>query len=949
VTHPSPAAGVPRRRPRTARLLGTAVAALSVLGLQAGSAAAASDPPPFGVSAFTGTVLRPASPDDGPDGPHYADLAGEHPDTAIVDFSIPTQDDGEASPPVKVTRDIRVDIPAGLVPNPAAFPTCTNAQLDEQVNPGLQGLNLPPGTGCPVDSQVGFIDLSVMGKLSILPDPVRLDVQLPVYNMTRGADQVGRFAFLPGQAPGQFLLDADKSRVDIVGGVRPSDNGLFFTIRSPETLPLRRSNLTFWGTPGLGSHDPDRGALSLTIKDGTNTIPIADHEGGNLSVDDKTSTFLTNPTLCAGPLRTRVAVTAYTGEQGSAAFDTPYGALGCDSVPFAPKVSVSSPDPVRANAPTALDVALEVPQSTGTDVRGSAQLKDAVVELPEGFSINPSAAAGLEVCTDEGLGQGTDRAVDCPAASRVGAATIETPVLDSPLKGSVFLGQPQPGDRYRLFVVADGHGVSIRLKGSVQADAKTGRLTATFRDNPQLPFSALRLALSGGPRAILASPTTCGPAKGGADLTPFSSTTPVRLDMSIDVAGCEAAGFSPDFAANVPDARSGKYAPATFAIARSDNQDALSGLRIALPVGMTAKIKGVTRCAAAQIAAQACPEASRIGTVSVQSGVGSAPYPLAGSVYLTDGYKGGAFGTVAIIRAVAGPYDLGNVVVRQALRIDPTTAQVTIDSDPLPQIVEGIPLRLRNLRLDVNRKDFLRNPTSCGPTDVAGDLSAPAGAAVQKTGRVTFADCQALPFRPKIALALGGKGETKTGKHPSLTATITQYESEAGIRSAQVALPKRLALAADNAQALCSVADADANRCPKASIVGTASATTTILEKPLTGPVYFVKGQRTTATGKVVSTLPTLRVALRGQAAIDLKAETAVNHGRLVTTFPAIPDQPLTRFALKIDGGKHGILALTSDLCSSRLKGSARFRSYSAKVAPTRNPAIATSCKSAKR
>ncbi|MDO9407395.1 hypothetical protein [Patulibacter sp.] len=951
-------AGPRRDVPRTSvlpRLLVVAALALPALGLQTGVAAAAPDPA-FGLSAFEGTVLRPPAPDDGPDGPHYADLAGEHPDTAIVDFSIASKDGGPDSEPSAVADEIRVDIPAGLVPNPAGFPTCTNAQLDAQVAYG-SGEPLAEADACPVGSQVGFINLTVRGDVPLFADifpgtPARqtMRVQLPVYNMTRGAGQVGRFAFLPGQAPASPALEGDKSRVDIVGGVRPSDNGLYFTIKSPESLPLLRSKLTFWGTPGLATHDEDRGK-TLTEAPNIDVVLGPSNDGKDMSGLDRTATFLTNPTLCAGKLRTTVRVRAFDGQTTDGAFDTPYGALGCDSVPFSPSVAFSSSEPVRADSPTGLDVSLKVPQSSGTSERGSAQIKDATVTLPEGFSISPSAASTIGVCSDEQLGQGTDSAVSCPAASKVGTASISSPIVDSPLTGSVFLGAPLPGDRYRLFLVAEGHGVTIKLKGTVRPDPATGRVSATFADNPQLPFSELRLSFSGGPKAILASPPACGDLAGSAALTPFSRPTASTVSGSVPVSGCTGAAFAPDATAAVASGRSGTYSPAAFAFSRPDGQPTLSGLKIALPVGMTAKVKGIAHCTDAQVAAAACPESSRIGSVSTLAGPGSAPFPLTGAVYLTDGHNGGDFGSVAIIRALAGPYDLGNVVVRQALRIDPKTAQVTIDSDPLPQIVEGIPLRLRNLTLDVNRKNLLRNPTSCGTAGVTSTLTGAGGATSVKAPGLTFSGCKDLPFRPKITVGLSNRTQVKKGRNPRLTAKITQFESEAGIRSAQVALPKTLALAASNAQALCAKAAAAKNACPKASIVGSASATTTILDRPLNGPVYFVKGERTTAAGKVVATLPTLHVQLRGQASIDLDATTAVNHGRLVTTFASIPDQPLRSFTLNVDGGKHGIIALTRDLCTKgpKPRASARFAAHSGKKAPTRAPVVSTVCRTAKK
>jgi hypothetical protein len=295
---------------------------------------------------------------------------------------------------------------------------------------------------------------------------------------------------------------------------------------------------------------------------------------------------------------------------------------------------------------------------------------------------------------------------------------------------------------------------------------------------------------------------------------------------------------------------------------------------------------------------------------------------------------------------VAGPYDLGNVVVRQALRIDPNTAQVTVDSDPLPQIKEGIVLRLRELNLVVDRAGFMRNPTSCSKDQLATTLTSAEGAVAHPTSTLTFENCKSLGFGPKITLALKNKTQMGKFKHPRLSAVVTQKEGEAGIKGTSVALPKDVALAAENAQGLCETADALADKCPKASIVGSATAETPILNKPMSGPVYFVKGVRKDPkTGREIKTLPTLFMPLRGETTIYLRAQTAVSHDRLVTNLQEVPDAPITKFTLNIDGGKHGIIAATRSLCSTgTLKGSARFFGQNGKAAPVLKPTISKAC-----
>jgi hypothetical protein len=521
--------------------------------------------------------------------------------------------------------------------------------------------------------------------------------------------------------------------------------------------------------------------------------------------------------------------------------------------------------------------------------------------------------------------------------------TVGTPVLDAPLTGGLYLGDPLPGDRYRLLISAEGPGFTVRLVGSVRPDPATGRLTTVVQGAPQLPFASLDLHFDEGPRAVIASPQTCGAVRSAAVLTPWSGTPPVTPAATQEVVGCSGFPFEPGFAVSASP-QAGAFAPFSTTFVRPDGDRFLQKVAVGLPPGLIARIKGVARCSDAQIAAESCPESSRIGTAATQAGPGAAPYALNGPVYLTNAYGGGQFGFVTIIRAIAGPYDLGNVVVRQAVSIDPEDARVTVTSDPLPQIKEGVVLRLRSLTFAVDRPGFARNPTSCGTPQVAADLGAPDGTVANRTAPVTFSGCERQSFAPKLQLGFTSAKEMKKGGHPGVEATVVQGDGQAGIRSTSVALPKTVALAAANAKGLCETQAALQDRCPAASIVGSATATTPILQGALKGPVYFVKGQRTTAAGKVVATLPTLFVKLQGEATIHLRAVTAVNRGRLVTTFPAIPDAPLSRFTMTIAPGKNGIIEAVDALCGAKNVGSARFVGHHGKAAATQKPKITTAC-----
>jgi hypothetical protein len=941
--------GKPKRSPR-AKLITAGVCLAPMLALFGASTANA-----YEIDNFSANILQA-------DGTTFESQAGDHPYQGIITFDTKRT----AGPPITggnnegQTETIRVDTPEGLVPNPEAVPKCEQEQLEDNA--------------CPADTQIGTTELRLSRVLSDggtpggptnplnLPAGSRGDVRLVVglFNMEPREGQLARFSFNPTQ-PGP---QATGEIVDIVGGMRPDDNGLFFTINevarptaaNPSTPTLTGSTLTFWGSPGSTDHLAQRGASSLQIVSlgggvvappGGAPLTLGGTAGGQAATTGNVA-FLRSPTSCSGPQQARLTLDSYAGERRTRDYTVgaeTNGLQGCDQVPFSSTTSFG-PSSMQNDAPVPLSVQLDVPQTTDSDTLATSDVDKVAVTLPPGMTISPSAANGLEACTDDQFNQGNENAISCPTSSRVGAATITTPVLDSPLQGNVYIGQPLSGNRYRLFINADGHGISIRLKGTVTPDPVTGQITAVFDDNPQLPFSQFKIDFDGGSRAIIASAQTCGTAQGGGTLTPWSGNADSTTTDDVETTGCSGNPFEPAFSAASSNPVSGKYAPLGVIFGRRDGNQFLSGISAKLPVGMTAKIKGVTQCTEAQVATIACPASSQVGTVSVSAGPGEEPYSLSGPAYLTGGYKGGAFGTVAVIHVVAGPYDLGYVVVRQALRVDPNTAQVTIDSDPLPQIQEGIVLRLRALRLDVNRKDFLRNPTSCGPASIQTTLTGAAGGVATPAAGQAMTGCDKLVFGPRMSVKFDNRSQMKKGGHPRVVVVARQSESEAGIKSTRVTLPKDVALQPDNAKALCTTAQAATDACPKASIVGSAIATTTILNRPVSGPVYFVQGERRTATGAVVRTLPTLYIPLSGEARINLRAQTSVSKDRLVTTLPAIPDAPITNFALTINGGKNGIIEATNALCGKTIKAEAKLGGWNAKSI-TRKPTIKTSCRAA--
>jgi hypothetical protein len=613
--------------------------------------------------------------------------------------------------------------------------------------------------------------------------------------------------------------------------------------------------------------------------------------------------------------------------------------------------------PLAAPAPDALQgqiddyVAAAGAYWKSPEGRATAHLRDTVVTLPPGMSVNPSAAAGLRGCSDAQMGvRAVDDAgrllfndgdpfdgktadgIECPQSSIVGTVSVDTPLLDDPLDGQVVLGvpgdtNPQSGKMFRLFlVVRDANrGLVAKIFGSSVADPVTGQQTATFARNPELPFDHLQLDFKGGPRGLLAMPQRCGSHGWAARFTPWSADgggAVIDDDGAFGLTSRCAFGFAPTLVAGMSDRQARSHGKLSFRFTRQDGEGWVRGLTAELPPGLLAKVRGVTLCKSAQAAAGNCPAASRIGSVDGAAGSGT-PFVLErkGDAFLTEGYRGGPYGLMVKVPVEAGPFRgdkaLSPIVVRQKIEVDRTTAQVRAISDPLPLIHHGIPLRVRQITVNVDRPGFSLNPSDCAPKAIKAMLTSPEGARAALSSPFQAAGCDRLPFKPKLALRLTGRKQTRTNGHPGVRAIVTQGATEAGIERAEVRLPKALALDPANAQALCEFEDGTKpdieNHCPKGSIVGWARAESPLLERPLVGSVYFVKNVKIhPVTGNRIRTLPMIIVALRGEIAVNLRGvSSTTNAGRLVNTFANVPDAPINKFNLNIAGGGNGILAVT--------------------------------------
>ncbi len=962
----------------------------------------------------TGGEIADAYPDPASGGTGVYELAGGHPFIGVTDFSFRRQP-GDGPPAGGNVASLRVDIPRGLMPNPRAFTRCTDAELAD--------------SDCPLDSQIGTEELTLyIGLLDTLTGDGDIRLRVPLYNMTPLSnpedppqqDVVARFGFNPAEAaeavvalppllpplpnvlPGIGAALLALHPVHIVGGVRdepsgfgPFDYGLYFTIDhlpayagTPTSPGVLRSNLTFWGVPGDSAHDsppdPHRGRSCAWIpKD--SPAPACTLLALPGEPPDPSLPFLSNPTECPGtPLSGVLTVWSHPdpANGGAVASDTRAdqtptiqdvddglfkdGPQECHQLPFAPTLELL-PDVTEPDAPSGPAVTQRVPQGglANRDQFATSHVDDVSVTLPPGMTLNPSAANGLEACSDAQLAAnvGVPGGEACPAASRIGDVRVTSPLLppaasepagSTPvLTGSAYVGQPLTGDRYRLFLTVEGRMLSIRLTGSVRPDPGSGQLTATFADNPQLPFDDMTVDLRGGPRAPLATPLDCGPKTATARLAPWSRTpaaTPSSSPFSISGGGCPA-GFEPAFAVGTASPLAGAFSPFTASIARADRNQHLSRVRVDTPPGLAGMISRVEQCADALAASGACPAASRIGTVTTTAGAGSEPYRLSGSVYLTGPYKGAPFGMVAVIRAIAGPYDLGVVVVRESIFVDPEDAHLSVVSDPLPQILEGVPIRLRTIDVAVDEPGFVYNPTSCGPKGVRGTLHSLQGAAIGRDAGLRIDGCQALGFSPKLSLRLTGPRQMGFGKHPGIRARVTQPARQGNIGKAVVKLPRSLALDPENARSICGFEAAQRAACPPASRIGSATAVSPALNRPLSGPVYFVQGIRVDpSTGARIRTLPSLLAKLGGEVRINLRATTAVAGRKLVSSFDRVPDAPVSRFDLSLKGGKGGVIVVSArrGVCGRRQVSLSELTGHNAKrsasrvnmVKPCKRPAL---------
>jgi hypothetical protein len=914
--------------------------------------------------------------------------AGAHPYELRVDFDF-TQESGviESGEPVisqRYTlprgrvRDVDVTLPTGFIGNPEATPKCEAADF------AVQGLVFN-STKCPPSTQLGYVNVFVgndrlkYGYGSFYERYSNL-THVPIYNVVPPKGVPADFAFSAGGLVQAHIYPSlDPAQNYAVKTTSPNISNL---------LPVRGAEVTFWGVPGDPSHD--RWRYFVDEDDAVDSVFGA--PTGLSSVRP----FLVNPMSCGvdsgGAL---IRMDSY-GEPGSYTPVEEYGehmvVEGCDDprIRFEPEVSLR-PTTGDAGAPTGLDVHLEVPQrddavKDASDLyaqNGDLQaiptppIKKAVVTFPEGMTLSPSAAQGLGSCSLEQIGLGTDRPVTCPDSSQYGTLVLHSPILPSTAqpKGWIYLAK-QNENPFRNFlslylvIQEPERGILVKIPGKAELDPVTGQIKVTFDELPQFPVSDMQMTFKGGVRAGLVNPSTCGQKTIKAEFFSWHDPSSPQVvdnryevtrkaDGSPCVSNLADRQFEPELEAGTVNNSAGSYSPFALRLTRTDDDQEFSQLGVSLPPGLLANISDVSECSEAGIAqadlqgrtalqeqmAPSCPASSQIGTTDVGAGVGVPLTYVPGKAYLAGPYRGAPLSMVVITPLQVGPYDLGVIAVRSAIRVNPSTAQATIQTDPFPQIYEGIPVRIRDIRVKADRPDTILNPTSCDlmgidarVTGAGGDVNSTLDdTTAQLRERFQAADCASLSFKPDLRFRL--KGGTKRGQFPALQATLRGRPGDANIAHARVTLPRSEFIEQGHIRTVCTRPQFAADACPPGSIYGRATAKSPLFAETLSGPVYL----RANGGERV---LPDLVVKLNGKIEVTLAGfvDSTDGEGRVRTTFNVIPDAPVTKFTLSMLGGRKGLLVNHLDLCEVTSRANVKMTAHSGKTFQSR-PRMGTSCR----
>jgi len=867
--------------------------------------------------------------------------AGAHPDLTL---SFGLAQDPETAPNVfgfkdayAATRDVRIELPPGLIGDPnvmGAPQQCTVVEL-------ISFATDPNGEACPNGSQVGLTKVKTYDINGTITEPLYMMVP-------PGGDVVARLGFIAGVYP-TFVDFKVRSE---------SDYGISAEIsQAPAAARLVSAETTSWGVPADPIHDTQRCSLGAALFEEC-TISEPRPPGS------RPLPFMTNPTRCGASLQIKVSASSWVEpsrfDTKSVDFPT---ITGCEQLPFGPSLTVV-PTNRHAASPTGLDVTLRQPAAAGVNVLEPSAMRDIRVKLPPGLITNTAIGDGLDTCSAAQVHFGERVAAECPDASKIADTEFEIPVLSRRMKGGIYVREPEPGNPFRIWVVADDLGVHLKLPGQLEVDKASGQIESIVLDAPQAPLREAKLEFKSGFRAPLVTPPACGKYATDYEIVPWSEGPPPvknSTQMSIDE-GCETGGFAPKLFAGATDSSAGGHSPFLFKLTREDGEQNPQGLEISLPSGLAATFAGVTRCEGASAETGACPADSRIGKVIAALGAGPAPLwvPQADkrptAVYLGAPYKGAPLSIISVVPRQAGPFDFGDEVVTSAVFVDSVSARATAKADPLPQIIEGIPINYRTIYVELDRPGFSLNPTSCARKSTDATLTSAQGAVAHASSPFAATDCAKLGFGPRLSLRLIGR--TRRGAFPKLRARLTMPPGGANIGSTSVILPHSVFIENAHFNNICTKVQFAAEQCPQGSIYGFAKVKTPLIDEPLEGPVYL---RSTTEPDKYV--LPDLVMALSGPPSLPIKVDAIghvdsvrrrVAHGGSVfllrTTFDAIPDAPVSEFTLAMRGGRKALVVNAppgSDrsLCQSRNFATAHFGGQNGKTLTSRPELRPTSCK----
>jgi uncharacterized repeat protein (TIGR01451 family) len=891
--------------------------------------------------------------------------AGSHPFQLTATFALNQTADPLAPP--ALPKDLRFSLPPGLVESATAVPQCS--ELDFR--------SLRPGGSnhCSEATAIGVLTITV-------DEPTAGGVQtisIPLFNLVPGRGEPARFG-------AEFL----RTEVIFETGVRTGgDYGVSIGLDDiTEGVSFLSGTITFWGVPGESSHNASRGWACLAGGEseppgGQSCIP---------STQTQPPPFLTLPTSCTSPFAVTLEGDSWPletapGVEGPSAplppaeyslqdgFGRAVVITGCNQLPFAPAIEVA-PDVQSASTPSGLTVDVEVAQEVSANAGGlaSSAIRDITIALPAGVTLNPAGVGGLQACSESQAGLDNDNEAACPSASKIANAKIQTPILPNPLEGAIYLATQDANPFSSLLavylVVEDPvSGTLVKLAGLLSLNPATGQITVTFAGTPQFPIENIELGFFGGERALLATPAHCGTYATNASFAPWSGEEAVSSQASFQitsgpqassgpgggasessvggVSGSPCPGsslpFAPSLTAGTTNLNAGAFSPLTATISREDGQQPLQSFTLKLPPGLSGVLSSVPLCPDAQAAAGTCPLASEIGETTVSAGLGADPYILAGGkVYLTEKYAGAPFGLSIVTPVKAGPLDLENapenhpgcdcLVIRAKIEVDPQTAQLTIATATIPNIIDGVPLQIKHLGITISRQGFIFNPTSCAHLPLTSTISGDEGASAPVSSSFQVANCASLKFAPKLTLSTSGRTSRQNGAslhvklvYPKTPVGQSEIGRQANLASVKVDLPRQLVsrLATLGGACLARTFAANPAACPVTSRVGTASVTTPVLPAPapgrdvtprggdanLSGPAYFVSrgGRR----------FPELILVLQGDGVtVDLSSETSIDSaGTTSSAFRTIPDVPVETFELNLPEGAGSALAPNGKLC----------------------------------